>query len=60
LPDWIETYRHGELQGEWHETRDPDIWPLLDRLLRDAPELYRPPGQSPRGRGPVLQREVRR
>lgn len=61
---WVEVYREGVLQSEWNETEDPDIWPLLDRLLRDAPELYHwpkprvPPAAHPRGRGPKLEKAM--
>lgn len=38
-PGWIEVYREGELDSEWR-AEDGEVFQILDRLLRDAPELY--------------------
>jgi hypothetical protein len=60
-PGWVEVWRAGELESEWHREKDADLWRWLDRLLREDPSLYDPPapGEPPHGRGPVLQ-QVRR
>jgi hypothetical protein len=59
---WIEVWRHGKLEAEWSAQRDPDLYPVLDRIERNDPSLYLEPAPNGgvRGRGPVLQHQEAR
>jgi hypothetical protein len=67
---WIEVYRGGELESEWGQGKDAELWGWLDKLLREDPSLYDPkiapapdappsPDSAPPGRGPRLFHQVR-